>query len=42
MAVIYVTNHSNDNDIKPNLQTAINSAATSGDTIVLPCWYIFL
>lgn len=36
MAVIYVTNPGNDNDIKPNLQTAINSAATSGDTIVLP------
>ena len=36
MATILVTNPGNLNDIRPNLQTAINSAAATGDTIILP------
>lgn len=36
MAIITVTNPGNYNDIRPNLQTAINAAAATGDTIILP------
>lgn len=36
MAIINVTNPGNGNDIFANVQTAVNSAAASGDTIILP------
>lgn len=36
MAIIPVTNPGSGNDIRPNLQTAINTAAASGDIIELP------
>lgn len=36
MAIIYVNNPGNGNNITPDFITALNSAATSGDTIVFP------
>lgn len=36
MAIINVTNPGSGQDIRPNLQTAINAANSTGDTIILP------